>query len=537
MECKDKSMSELFTTKLVVPDYQRPYAWSKQQVTEFFDDLVNFINREEKYNDDFYLYGQIIVHKENGLSNIVDGQQRLATSTIFLCVIRDYIENNEIEAKALLNKINNALGFDDDEEGFRLRLGKPNCAFFYEYVQCNNHTKKPDSKSNILVANAYSILYEKVRNYSESTDGAIADNVKNLANTFLSDFHVSYVETNRLSHAFIIFETLNSRGLELDPQDLLKNHFFSKLADKYPYVKDKWADMIVQVNINGGSVNQYIRYLWNASHELVREKELFTSVSAIKSSNDSKKYFDIITENYNLYLAMINPGESTIHFTEESNTSLQNLSTMGAKSFYPLILALKLNDVNDKEIEKILYKIECMIFRNQTVMKKTANTNEVFFAGLAKDYCDNKISVEDIIDQIENNTISDAELKIGFSTFKPKPLHARMILTNIYNMEHPELKISSSRKVHIEHIMPQTKGNWDVDDITWNEYKDRIGNMILLDGKKNIAASNDLFSDKRPRYAQSSIIDTANISKLETWNKDSIEHRQEEILEKVLKRW
>lgn len=113
----------------------------------------------------------------------------------------------------------------------------------------------------------------------------------------------------------------------------------------------------------------------------------------------------------------------------------------------------------------------------------------------------------------------------------------RMILTSLYNHEHPELKINSGRAVHIEHIMPQTKGMWNIDDDTWIEYKDRIGNMVLLDGKKNISASNDLFDQKKERYLKSDIIDTREIAKYEKWGPEEIDERQSELLKKVLSRW
>ena len=78
---------------------------------------------------------------------------------------------------------------------------------------------------------------------------------------------------------------------------------------------------------------------------------------------------------------------------------------------------------------------------------------------------------------------------------------------------------------------------WNIDDDTWIEYKDRIGNMVLLDGKKNISASNDLFDQKKERYLKSDIIDTREIAKYDKWGPEEIDERQSELLKKVLLRW
>ena len=112
-----------------------------------------------------------------------------------------------------------------------------------------------------------------------------------------------------------------------------------------------------------------------------------------------------------------------------------------------------------------------------------------------------------------------------------------MILTNIYNEDHPELKIKSTRAVHIEHIMPQTIGDWNIETDKWSQYKDRIGNMVLLDGKKNIAASNDTFDLKKPRYLQSDFEDTRNIAENDSWDETNIIERQKYIFDRICEVW
>lgn len=532
MECNDYSISKLFTESFVVPDYQRPYAWMGRQLDDFFNDLIKFMNTDGLSKEDFYLFGQIIIHREGEIYNIVDGQQRMATSIIFLCALRDYIKDHYPSEESLLNKINNAIGFDD-EEGFRLKMGKINQEFFHDYVQCADHEKKPKTCYDNLVKDAYLNLHSKIRSYG--IEGNI-DGLRRVANTFLNYFHVSCVETSKLSQAFVIFETLNSRGMPLDTQDLLKNRFFCYLGEKYSYIKDEWSNTVVTVIEAGGDPAQLIRYYWNSSHEFVRDKDLFKAVSQVTNPTDLKKVFDGIIEASSTYKSLIHPV-NVPWLTENALESLNNLEIMNAKSFFPIIISMRMRDYSNIDIERILAGIESLVFRNQAVMKKTANANEVFFAKLAREYASKGESVTSMLEEISKHIPSDKELEMQFSIYKPKIQIGRMILTSLYNSDHPELRIKGTRAVHIEHIMPLTKGEWDVDDDVWTEYKDRLGNMVLLDGKKNIAASNDLFCKKKPRYLKSDIDDTQKIADNDVWTKAEIECRQKQLFGRVCKRW
>ena len=529
MQCKDLSIIQLFTEYYTVPDYQRPYAWGLEQVNDFFDDLVSFSN-SKLGSDDFYLFGQIIIHNNGDTNYIVDGQQRIATSTIFLCALRDYIKKYYHSEESTLTRLNSSIGFDDDE-GFKLKMGKLNQEFFFEYIQCGNHEISPRSKFDKLIYTAYRTLYHRIYDLVESDSDAL----KRIVNAFTKQFHVSFVETDNERQAFIIFETLNSRGMPLNTQDLLKNRFFCYLGERYPHIKDKWAEMVISISEVDGDTEQFIRYYWNSCHEFTRNAGLFSAVSAINEISELKKTFDNIIELYPYYIELISPDRGK--FSETSQDALHNLKVMNAKSYIPLILSLKLKKVNPEDEERILVAIESLIFRNQVVMKKTSNENEVFFGKLAKKFSDNVLTVQDIISQINKAMVSDEEMKAIFSNFKPEIRIARMILTNIYNMDHPEIKIKSSRAVHIEHIMPQTIGDWNIEENIWNEYKDRIGNMVLLDGKKNIAASNDTFDEKKPRYLLSDIDDTRNIANYESWDETNIINHQDYIFERICERW
>ena len=89
-------------------------------------------------------------------------------------------------------------------------------------------------------------------------------------NALLKNFEVMYLETNDLGESYVIFETLNARGKDLETADLLKNYVFSQAREKLYDVQSKWRKMTD--SLSGLDLTKYIRYYWNAKYGLVRER-------------------------------------------------------------------------------------------------------------------------------------------------------------------------------------------------------------------------------------------------------------------------
>ena len=76
---------------LSVPRYQRSYAWEERQVGELFQDIATAIGEKEK---EYFLGSIVVMNEPPNRPEVVDGQQRLATTSILLCAIRDYFYKN-----------------------------------------------------------------------------------------------------------------------------------------------------------------------------------------------------------------------------------------------------------------------------------------------------------------------------------------------------------------------------------------------------------------------------------------------------------
>ena len=232
---------------LRIPRFQRPYDWDKDNLTEFWNDL------KDRTDPDYFM-GSLVVfadNKEKNLLSLVDGQQRITTITIMLSIIRDQLFqlgddgpataiHDLIETRDLDNKRRFILEHDPSDR----------------YMQYAIQSEKPDKKlapetiqqRNFQVALRFltNALNTHIRFTIGENTSDIIDYLKHLRNCLLQ-MHFISIELDNEDDAYLIFETLNTRGKDLRVSDLLKNHFMrlvpqtTKGLDK---TKDSWSDMM-----------------------------------------------------------------------------------------------------------------------------------------------------------------------------------------------------------------------------------------------------------------------------------------------------
>ena len=548
MEIVKTSLGSLFLKKMFVPDYQRGYSWSLDNVEDLFTDLNNYMKAKD---DDEYLFGQIIIHEEtidgSIKLNIVDGQQRLATVTIFVCAVRDILNKYSYDYKydipqSICQIINNVVGiYDKFIQDLRLTLNIENRQFFFNYVQLCDHNYCIKSDSDKLIKEAYNLLYQKLDNYviDKSDPKTTFNSYFKILNTLTSNFIVSYVKTTTLAKAFVIFETLNYRGQPLQVSDLLKNYYYSMIDADHDYLKSKWLDMIDETNRPSKcSSSQYIRYYWNSFNSIARAKDLYGSIVRSQNSNPNFDVFDFLEDLIRcseLYVSMVDFKKKSI-FDDETRSILKLMREANASSFFPLIIAIYRKQEIDW-VKPVLKAIASMILRNQVLLKMTANSNEIFFAGLALEYTNGEKTIDDLIKNIYSKAMDDSKIESAFKEFSPNQSLAKQLLFTMYDLKNPGLQIKES-DVHLEHIMPKNKDKWKISEDVQKIYHKRFGNMILLYKTDNLSIKNSSYDVKRETYLKSKIEDTRNIgtNNLE-WTKTQIESRQDELFNDFVNTW
>jgi uncharacterized protein with ParB-like and HNH nuclease domain len=235
----------LIESRFSVPSHQRDYSWTEDEVRELIDDVVGAIKNETGQQ---YFIGLMVFLGEDLASLVVlDGQQRLATVVIICSAIRgwlnqyeDYRQDADDIQRDYIGK--RALGEKSLEP--RITLNNSNAQIFNDLVVQSSSSadieralerlKKRDRNRRLLEAALYAHkrIKEIAAEYKEPKQAAAY--FFQFINYLREKVGVVKVVVPDETMAYTIFETLNDRGLQLSPLDLVKNHLFSKAAAHSP---------------------------------------------------------------------------------------------------------------------------------------------------------------------------------------------------------------------------------------------------------------------------------------------------------------
>jgi uncharacterized protein with ParB-like and HNH nuclease domain len=234
-----------------IPRFQRPFSWETEHIAQFWNDLTD--NQEDEY-----FIGSMVLYKKGRQDfGVVDGQQRLTTITILLCAIRDLFLKigDENLARGLHNLVENKNIDNEDTYVLKTETSFP---FFQDEIQSiaepELHVNPGPEEENL--AKAYDQIVRLLKNIVTSVDddSSIPESKKKEEKVFklkkirdtLLNLKTIKITLENEDDAYLIFETLNTRGKDLALSDLVKNHF-SKLIKKKGDVdvaKEKWMKVM-----------------------------------------------------------------------------------------------------------------------------------------------------------------------------------------------------------------------------------------------------------------------------------------------------
>ena len=540
-----------------IPQYQRGYSWEESQVEDFWIDLMQLLKSDA--NEEHFL-GQVVVHadEEDRKKYIIDGQQRVSTSVILLDVFRTKFDelaqilNNE-DARNNADDINaQYIGrITETKKEPKLWMGDTNKKFFFDLIQKRTPINYTDPKYNKKVLNStnYNVFFASqyfMNQLNKKLNGLDpqeqVNTLEKIYKCFIDNFKVMSVQTNDINEAYIIFETLNARGKELETSDLLKNHVLRTAKEEMDVATDKWN--LILSNLDGNDLTKFIRYYWNSKHDFIREKDLYKALR--KDANTPKKVDNLLNDLLSLselYVALLSPDENSFYEKLVLNERISEIHKLKATSFYPIMFALQEEQYSEDDIDDVLSAIESLVVRNFVVAGKTANRYEIEFSKIAYQISERELSsAKAILEKVNSLIISDEEFENNFKTFKSKTgAVIRYILRKINNYSTQEVRIIDDAKtVHVEHILPKNRsqGEWKAfSEEDHSEYLWRLGNLTLLGQEYNNKAKNKEFNDKKAMYEKSSIAMTKELVEIKTWTKSDIENRQKEFAKLAMNIW
>ncbi len=226
---KGRTVRELLAgRKYSIDYYQREYKWQQKQVSELLEDLAaKFLESHEEGNErnavaDYghYFLGSIIISDKDGQKFIIDGQQRLTTLTLLLIFLQHEIEDAEQKGQIADLIFSQKYG----KRSFNLDIAERTACMetLYKGEEFTD-ADAPESVANILAR--YADLEEL---FAEELKGAA---LPYFVDWLVENVHLVEITAYSDGDAYTIFETMNDRGLSLTPADMLKGYLLANIAD------------------------------------------------------------------------------------------------------------------------------------------------------------------------------------------------------------------------------------------------------------------------------------------------------------------
>lgn len=526
--------------QLTIPAYQRPYAWEAEQVDELWHDIV------ETLGSNHFMGSVVLCSPDEARPEVIDGQQRLTTIILLLALIRDEYQQRKPDLVGRVQQfLQNAYATPDLR--FKFRPGNANARVFTDFILCAPDDDSRRDWATVRQLSSHELNrnlrmienVERLKGYLTSWLAA-SDNpmhaLEQIERKIMTGLEFVVIDVPDIANAFIIFETLNDRGLALSAGDLLKNHLLAAAAKTSESVEALAADwdMIID-SLEGGDITRFLRHYLLTQHAQVQKDDVFSLFKKEVGSRGVKQLVKDLKQMSRFYGQFIKPELVADKAVREV---YQNLNTLRATMCYSALLAASAALGNDA-LRDFAHLCEVLTFRYSTICSKDSKELERFYHQAAKVLATKGAEgLEEARKILEAASPGSEEFVLAFrQQSMGRQYIVNYIFRGIENHLSPEEKtLQNTQQVHIEHIMPQTLSDaWRQalgEDADQHElFVNRWGNLTLLGGKLNITASNQPFAEKVALYRQSKIAMALALAAYEDWGLPQVEARQAQLAE------
>lgn len=538
--------------RLAVPSNQRDYAWEDKHVLDLFQDFSKAIGQEKKT----YFLGTIVLTKgKDGVPEVADGQQRLATTTILIAAIRDYLfsKNEKRLVDSIAGEFLIKIVRRDNDFSSRLTLNLDDNSYFKNRILSEpgsiDRDIEPTRPSHRKIEKAAKLAAKHVENILRPQPESNKIPTLNDWLDFIEhNAKVILLKVPDELDAFVMFETLNDRGLKTSQIDLVKNYLFGEAGDRLPEAQQKWAKMVNTLDTLGidDIAFAYLRHLLSAMYEMTRDREIFERIrTKVNGKGETIRFLDTLAEHSADYVAILNPDHSKWNAYDPSiRKSIYTMNDLQAMPLRHLMLSAALK-FDPSEAVKAFRLFISWAIRFLIVDARRGGSLEESYAEQSKLIYDGKITTtKELADALIKVIPSDSQFEAEFALAQiSKSKLARYLLRSLELKEkgnpEPEFIPNEETVINLEHILPENPStDWKhLDAETARTYYKRLGNMVLLQASKNNAIGNKGFDEKKPILKISAYILTSQVAKEATWGATEITERQKKLAELAVKTW
>ena len=531
----------------VIPEYQRPYVWQKDNIEELIEDLYYAFEHKE---DNEYFLGSLVLKNTNNQNfteyEVLDGQQRLTTFFMMIAVLRDLLEDEDYKStmREMIYQKENKLKKIPSRNRITYYIRDNVESFISEFIISDNGTLKKDEllhraeSDNISISNmANGILI--INNLLSQKE-----NLEEFVVFLLNKALFIYVSTDNTEDAFRLFTILNDRGIPLTSADILKSTNIGQIQKEE---LKKYSKIWEEIEAKYG--DNFDRFLVFIRNILVKQKananlldEFEKNIYEKGKLNKGKDTIDLLSKYDEIYDEIIELENKKLSNEYKNLITIMKIGLQSEDWIPPLMYyysKFKFNRLDDF-LKRLEYKFAGDLVAQESPTTRIENMNKIMREI-------EKIDISNLNDFINNSDVFDINKRayrevIDGNIYKRR-FNRYLLLKLEYLMTDNTVHLSSYKTISVEHILPQNpsiNSQWrnDFTDEEREFWTHKIANLVLISKRKNSKLSNLDYEDKKEKYLNERIDvfkgSKVFIDKNLKWTVDVLQKRQEKLVNTLI---
>ena len=532
-----------------IPPYQRPYAWTTEETSELLDDLLHAMRERRKVDNEYFLGSIVIIQEgpDKPEAEVVDGQQRLTTLTILLCVLRELSDDMKDDLDPLVrqreNKATGRKGY------FRLTLRERDKSFFEERVLTpgrlesflkEDSVNRTDSQQRIFENAKY--LWRKLSKENDKT----RDELVKFVCQYCCLVVVSAFDRNS---AYRIFAVMNDRGLDLSPTDILKAEIIGALEEEIrPEYTEKWESIEEELGRDKfRDLFEHIRMIYMRGKARKALNQEFRDGVLARIEKENKFIDEVLTPYADTYKAIIRANYESTNDAGEVNRYLKHLNRLDNSDWIPPAMAfIERNKGNASVLIQFVRELERLAY-SMFITRKNINQRIDRYGDIIR-------GIEGDQDLYEDTTLLQlsGQEKTDLLEALNGPIYSltRVRRTLLMRLDSLLADAGASYDLSdttVEHVLPQTPDessewtHWFPDEEERMQWTDKLANLVLLSPRRNSRAQNYDFDRKKREYFQrdgaTRFPITTQVANESEWTPAVLERRQRDLVDRLKTEW
>lgn len=544
-------MKDVFTRWFQIPQYQRPYKWDKEQISDLLEDITDAF--QSRPGSEYFLGSIVFQTKEvkDGAGSVyeeddlLDGQQRLTTCLILIAVARDLSKDPNLKQMcqgAIYQKQNPYNGTPERSRIVYAIRAEPR-SFVDTYLKPENGTSAPDKVAQLkdLKEKAPDIsvcqMAKAVLQVREYFGAADAPNLEGFFTFFFNKVLLVYVASGTLDDAFRLFTVLNDRGMKLTTSDILKARNLRALVDQNIPESERaqwttfWEDTESELDENFDTFLGHLRTI------IVKEKARLGLLQEFEDTiykggllKEGKPTFDFIKSYKDQYDAILDDGVQLSPGDYQFQNLVSLMHMTGANIWLPPLLHYR-RLYGDNQITEFARKLENKYSADwilgATPTVRSENMNRILKQIDIIHGNVNLTQAQQIGDILKSQSF-DYDRQALTDRLETKPVYGEKFAPYLlYKMDMivggTGHKLQPPKQISVEHILPQNPASgsqWraDFSDSDRAKWTHRLGNLVLIGRRKNTSLGNQDYVGKKQVYFAKNIVSFPHTNKVISTN-------------------